>query len=444
MSVKTVRLTIADAHSRHDLVVPADSTVAELLTVGGVDLDKYISTTTSGTAIELDSEVSETPGDGGVIWLFDRTATSVAPAAPTSRVAPRTPLARQRWVTLSLLVCIAVGMIAGAFLAPSPLTILVAAVPLLAGSAALLMQPVRDDNAYVAFFAPLLAAASGAVAISGFGDAGAMMATGMVAGATVACIRHALTSIRRSDTSNATAVIAALWSIFAIVNAAAFIGDVSATAITALQVAVAAPLFHYMRGSALDVDAGELIDTPFVIRDAPGLRARVPAEPSPIDPSSAARQYQLAKQRSDAGTVTASALALLSSLYAVLTVESGTIGAWCVLGGTLGVGCYFLLTSRKQRRGLAQGAALLTGALIVILATAALTASLQIAPLLIAVILIVAGVIVGSMTVPLAADWRSLGWSRTGDIIEAMLLAFSPAALIYGSGIAGEILEAFS
>ena len=82
MAAKTIRLTIADAHSRHDLVVPADSTVAELLTVGGVDLHRYVGTTTSGAAIELDSEVSVTPGDGGVIWLFDRTATANAGAVP--------------------------------------------------------------------------------------------------------------------------------------------------------------------------------------------------------------------------------------------------------------------------------------------------------------------------------------------------------------------------
>ncbi|WP_286299817.1 hypothetical protein [Microbacterium suwonense] len=122
----------------------------------------------------------------------------------------------------------------------------------------------------------------------------------------------------------------------------------------------------------------------------------------------------------------------------------GTVEAWCVQGGILGVGCYLLLTSRKVRDGLSRGAALITGALMTVLAATTVIVTLQFSALLIALALVVAGVIVGCLTVPLAGDWRSLGWSRTGDIIEALLLAFSPAALVYGSGIAGQILEVFA
>ncbi|MFD5213692.1 hypothetical protein [Microbacterium sp. NPDC058345] len=444
MSAKTIRLTVADAHSRHDLVVPADSTVAELLTVGGVDLSRYVSTTTSGAAIELDSEVSVTPGDGGVIWLFDRAAAGTSERTPgAARAVSRAMPARERWTALCLLLAIALGLVACAVIAPSPAVVVISVAVLLAGSIALLAQPVRDENAYVAFFAPLLAAAAGAVALAGFHDAGAMMATGMVSGATVACVRHALARAHDRDAAGATAVIASLWSVFAVLNAAAFIAEVPPAAITALQIACAVPIFHYMRGSALDVDPDDLIDTPYVIRDAQGIRARQPSEPSPIHADRAARQFLLARRRSEAGTVTACGLALLSTLHALLNVGTGTIEAWCVLGGVLGVGCYFLLTSRKLRDGLARGAALTTGALIAVFSTAALVAALQVTPLLVALALVLAGIVIGCLTVPLAGDWRSLAWSRTGDIIEGVLLALSPAALVYGSGIAGQILEVF-
>jgi hypothetical protein len=214
--------------------------------------------------------------------------------------------------------------------------------------------------------------------------------------------------------------------------------------IAAVQVAAAAPLFHYMRGSALEVAADDLIDTPFVIRDAQGIRARPPAEPSPVHAARAAGQYRLARWRSEAGIVMACALALLSSLYAVPAFASGSIEGWCVLGGTLGIGCYFLLTSRKLRDGLSRGAALATGTVLAVLATATLVTTLQFSALLVAVILVLAGTIVGCLTVPLSADWRSLGWSRTGDILEGLTLALGPAALLYGSGVAGQILEVFS
>lgn len=444
MSAKTIRLTVADAHSRHDLVVPADSTVAELLTVGGVDLKRYVGTTTSGAAIELDSEVSVSPGDGGVIWLFDRTATPPSPATSAEATpSARTAAARGRWATLCLLLTIAAGLIACALVDPSPAIIMISALVLLAGSIALLAQPLGDENTYVAFFAPLLAAGAGAVALASFRDAGAMLATGMVAGATAACIRHALARARDRESAGATAVIAVLWSVFAVLNAAGFVAEVPAAAITAVQVACAVPIFHYMRASALDVDPDELIDTPFVIRDAQGIRARPPAEPSPIHADRAARQFLLARRRSEAGTVTACALALLSSLHVLLTAGRGTIEAWCLLGGALGVGCYFLLTSRKLRDGLARGAALVTGAVIAVLASAALIAALHVSPLLVALVLVLAGTLVGCMAIPLGNDWRSLAWSRTGDIIEGILLALAPAALVYGSGIAGQILEVF-
>ncbi|WP_309127396.1 hypothetical protein [Microbacterium sp.] len=444
MSAKTIRLTVADAHSRHDLVVPADSTVAELLTVGGVDLKRYVSTTTSGAAIELDSEVSVTPGDGGVIWLFDRTAESAGGKAPrTKETASRTASGRERWTALCLLLAVGLGLVVCTLFAPTPASILTSVAVLLAGAIGLLAQPVGDENAYVAFFAPLLAAGAGAIAIAGFRDAGAMMATGMVAGATAACIRHALARARDRESAGATAVIASLWSVFAVLNAAAFIADVPAAAITAVQAACAVPIFHYMRGSALDVDPDDLIDTPFVIRDAQGIRARPPAEPSPIHADRAAHRFLLARRRSEAGTVTACALALLSTLYTLLNIGQGTIETWCLLGGSFGIGGYFLLTSRKLRDGLARGAALVTGAVISVLASIAVIAALHVNPLLVALALVLSGILVGCMTVPLARDWRSLAWSRTGDIIEGILLALAPAALVYGSGIAGQILEVF-
>lgn len=445
MAAKTIRLTVADAHSRHDLVVPSDSTVAELLTVGGVDLSRYVGTTTSGAALELDSEVSVTPGDGGVIWLFDRTSTSAASRAPsTSAIASSTAPLRGRWTMLSLLLAVATSMVVGTIVAQSPAIILVSAVVLLAGSVALLAQPVRDENIYVAFFAPFLAAAAGAVAMAGFGDAGAMTAAGLVAGATAACVHHARAHAQHGDSTGATAVIAVLWSVFAVVNAAGFVADISTAAIATVQIACAAPIFHYMRGGALTVAPDDLIDTPFVIRDAWGIRSRPPAAPSPIHAERAAGQVLRARRRSEAGAVTACALALLSTLYVLPALGPGSVETWCVLGGSLGTGCYLLLTSRKVRDGLSRGAALIAGALIAVSSTAALVAALQISPLLIALALVVTGVIVGCMTVPLSRDWRPLGWSRTGDIVEALLLGLSPAALVYGSGIAGQILEVFS
>lgn len=444
MSAKTIRLTVADAHSRHDLVVPADSTVAELLAVGGVDLQRYVGTTTSGAAIELDSEVSVTPGDGGVIWLFDRTATAKSGRTSSAKDASPAARSRQHWTLLTLLLTLALAMVACTVIAPGPVTISVSAAVLLAGALVMLAQPVRGRNTYVAYFSPALAASAGALALASFADAGAMMAAGAVAGATVACARHALTRVQGPASASSTAVIAVIWSVLAVVNTAAFIADVPAAAIAAVQIAGAAPLFHYMRGSALDVAADDLIDTPFVLRDAQGIRSRPPVEPSPVHADRAAGQYRLARWRSEAGIVMACALALLSSLYVLPTSTDGSLGSWCVLGGTLGVGCYFLLTSRKLRDGLSRGAALATGAVMAVLTAATLIVTLQFSALVVAVVLVLAGTIVGCLTVPLSGDWRSLGWSRTGDILEGLLLALSPAALLYGSGIAGQILEVFS
>src|SRR5690606_37786358 len=201
---------------------------------------------------------------------------------------------------------------------------------LLAGALVLLGQPVLERNAYVAFFAPALAAGAGALALSSFGDAGAMIAAGAVAGATVACARHALGRAHGRLEAGSTAVVAVIWSVIAVLNAAAFIADISAAAITAVQIACAAPLFHYMRGAALEVDAHDLIDTPFVIRDAQGIRARPPAEPSPVRAERAAAQYRLARRRSEAGIVMACAVALLSSLYALTAFGGDSVEAWCV------------------------------------------------------------------------------------------------------------------
>ncbi|MFK4762913.1 hypothetical protein ACI3KS_18445 [Microbacterium sp. ZW T5_45] len=128
----------------------------------------------------------------------------------------------------------------------------------------------------------------------------------------------------------------------------------------------------------------------------------------------------------------------------MLTVGGPSVETWCILGGALGVGCYFLLTSRMLRDGIARAATLVTGTVVAVVSAVELIIALQVNALLVALIVIVAGAIVASLTVPLARDWRSLGWSRTGDIVEGLLLALAPAALLYGSGIAGQILEVFS
>lgn len=444
MSAKTIRLTVADANGRHDLVVPSDSTVAELLAVGGVDMGRYIGTTTSGAAIDLDSEVSDTPGDGGVIWLFDRTATADPDGEAAAKKASPVHQPRRDALLLALLLAVTAVLVACAVIAPTPMIVSVAAVLLTLGALTLLAQPVNDDTTYVAFVAPLLAAAAGAVTLSVFRDPGGMMAAGMVAGATAACIRHAQANLRGPLPAATTGVIAVMWSVLAAVNAAAFIAGVPAAAITAVQVACAVPVFHFIRAAALDVDASELIDTPFVIRDAQGLRQTAPREPSPVHADAARRQFLLARRRSEAGIVAACALALLSALYAVPAAIGDSIETWCVLGGALGVGCYFLLTSRMLRDGIARAATLATGTVISVVAAFALIVSLQVSALLVALIVVVAGGITACLTVPLARDWRSLGWSRTGDIVEGLLLALAPAALLYGSGVAGQILEVFS
>jgi len=448
MSAKTIRLTVADANGRNDLVVPADSTVAELLTVGGVDLRRYVSTTTSGAAIDLDSEVSETPGDGGVIWLFDRAATASADSDATAKDALPAGQSRRNTLLLALLLAITAVLVSCAVIAPTAIVVAVATVLLLVGALTLLAQPVRDATIYVAFVAPVLGGAAGAVALSVFRDPGAMMAAGFVTGATIACVRHAQALMRGQLAAATTAVIAVMWSVLAVLNAAAFLANIPALAITAVQVACAVPVFHFIRAAALDVDASELIDTPYVIRDAQGLRQTPPREPSPVGADTARRQFQLARRRSEAGIVTACALALLSALYTVLltvlSTDAPSIETWCVLGGALGVGCYFLLTARMLRDGVARASALVTGTFVAVASAAALIVALQLSLLLVAGIVIAAGAIVASLTVPLARDWRSLGWSRTGDIVEGLFLALAPAALLYGSGIAGQILEVFS
>ncbi|AXL11145.1 hypothetical protein DXT68_02590 [Microbacterium foliorum] len=451
MSAKTIRLTVADANGRNDLVVPADSTVAELLTVGGVDLQRYVGTTTSGAAIDLDSEVSVIPGDGGVIWLFDRAATAQTTGSEASATDVSTAgQPRRNTLLLALLLAITMVLVSCAVIMPSATVVSVATVLLLVGALTLLAQPVRDSTIYVALVAPVLGGAAGAVALSVFHDTGAMMAAGFVTGATLACVRHAQALMRGRLAAATTAVIAVMWSVLAVLNAAAFLAGVPAVAITAVQVACAVPVFHFIRAAALDVDASELIDTPYVIRDAQGLRQTPPREPSPVGADTARRQFQLARRRSEAGIVIACALALLSTIYTVVVTAASidtsgpSVETWCVLGGALGVGCYFLLTARMLRDGVARAAALVTGTVVAVTSAAALVIALQLSALLVAVVVIIAGAIVASLTVPLARDWRSLGWSRTGDIVEGLFLALAPAALLYGSGIAGQILEVFS
>jgi DNA primase len=110
-----------------------------------------------------------------------------------------------------------------------------------------------------------------------------MIAAGLVAGATVACIRHAQAQVQGPIPRATTAVIAVLWSVFAVVDTAAFLWEIPAAAMTAVHIACAVPLFHYMRAAALDI-RGKLDDLslPNFVKPSggKGYHVLVPLKPS--------------------------------------------------------------------------------------------------------------------------------------------------------------------
>lgn len=456
MARTSVHLVLAGAGRRRDLAVPLDVSLRELLEATGIDAGRVGVISSAGDPMDLESRIDEDTPDGTLLWIYDgREASLSAKAANEAQRLRATGRDRPELVAPLSVVALAVALTAAALMSPGGWWTAAAVVALTAAVVATLLHPNAAESDRLALLATGVGFATGAVAMSPTGSAQAVLAGGAVIAATVACVRHGLAIRRRQLVSPVTSLSAVLWSTLAALLVAGFLLDLPHHAVPAIVLAATPLVFRALSPVSVPIEEQDLLDMPFLVREAPSVRGGIPRPPRRVVRAEVDRTITNAGRRRDAGAILLSVFASVSaSALLIVTpsaviagepsatitgLEPDTIGGWCAVGGVAATAVFLGLWSRTASRGITRVAAGLAAIACFVPLLWHVLPLIPLPPFLTAGALLAFGALAVLLILPVQKGYRSLRWSRAGDILESVCVALAPAALLYASGLIDEI-----
>lgn len=436
------RVALIDGASRLDLVVPLRATVDDVLLAAGVEPRSGVRVVgVSGREIPRATAMTALD-DGAVLVLVDPAA-----ATPSSAARPAPARGASR-VTAAWAVLTAVGGILTLLrlvdtdVVPAGVRTPVAAAALVAALLAAAVFAVRVSPG-TPTLAPVLAtvvlAFGGAVAIVPVlpaASAQVAVFAGLLAAAVVAGVIGILGATRTARAQSRTAaivtvVLAGVWGLSLLLH----LDPAAPAAVTLGLVPVAQ---RVLQSSLVDVAPGAFIDYARFQSTRWTVRQSLPDEVRTIEADDADALVERSTARLVIGVVLLVAAGAASASTALPTFA---VADPVVLGGRIALAVTvvlaLLLGSRKSTvpslRWVARG-----GAVVVVVAVlAALVPTIpRESMVLVAAVVLVTGVAAALLVVPVGRGLRSLGWSRTGDVFEALATALSlPAGMLAAGAI---------
>ncbi|WP_309134931.1 hypothetical protein [Cellulomonas sp.] len=436
------RFVVLDGDRRLDLALPPTGTLADALGAAGVALDDPRLTLLVGDrAADAATPVTDVE-DGTLLTVVDPGArpTETRREARVRRLAGRGADTPAWWALLALAALavaldvlapdllgrhgsagaaglLALGALSTAVLAARrtddlPTALRVATPTVLAVAAAVTLVP----DAW--YGATVLDVATAAAAVGVLGVAGVALADARAWRASFGAV------------AGVAAGVAAVWGTTLLLGWPAQ----AAAALTAGAVPVA---LRALPAALLQIDEGYFMDYGRYLRNRWSVRGTVPADPGSVDGEQMREHVRAASAARATATVTLAAVGALALPAAVPLHPAGGL----VVGGTIAlVVCYLLgllLLARTESvpalRWVVRASAVVAAVVGLRTLTATVGADTQ---TLVAGLLAVVGVAAAVVAVPLGRGARSLGLSRTGDVLQGMgtVLAL-PAALLAAGGL---------
>lgn len=441
MAGPTVHLVLASTSGRESLSVPADSTVRELLGATGIDAGRVGVANLAGEPLDLDSSIGVDTPSGTLLWVHDLDFDSV------EREAERR--LRERRVRIApagrpVLAAVAVGGLALAGVVATAAGVvthnLVAALALVAATVVLLVHPRPQRSVPTLILVPVLGAAGGflAVGVTSMG-ARAPLAVAMLIGAAVACIQHGLAARLRLPTRTLTPVVAVFWSVAAMLVAGGFLLGMAPLTAACLILAMVPLVLRGLAAWSLSVPEEDLLDIPYLIREAESVRAITPRAPRTVEWDEVMTKVHTARRRSDIGVLLACAATLLTTPAVLSMSMPRTLAGWCAFGAVCAVTVFLALYARAVWRPMVKIATRVTAALMLPFLAWYTLQVLQLGAVLLAIALLLLGALCVVLVVPLARGWRSVAWSRAGDILGGFCVLVVPTACLLASGLIDEL-----
>src|SRR5690625_1400830 len=259
---------------------------------------------------------------------------------------------------------------------------------------------------------------------------------GLLGGAVAAVLRVAVSRRTQDPTAGVAAVLAGVWTAAAALFAVEFLLGLPPYVAPALVLGATPLLIRAMPGAALDISEEQVLDMPFLARTAMSVRGVLPKSPGRVRPEHVARRIRQAEHRERAGMIAASVLVAATTPAVLAGYEPGGLRGWGTVA-LVGLVVVFLTLAPRSFRRLADKLPPRV-ALFTVLAQLALGAH-QFPDLLTwGIVALVVAVGFAYLAVPIARGYRSVRFSRLGDIVEGLTVGLAlPAALIAAGAVQG-------
>jgi len=259
---------------------------------------------------------------------------------------------------------------------------------------------------------------------------------GLLSGAVAAVLRFAVSRRTQDPTDGVAAVLAGVWTAAAALFAVEFLLGLPPYVAPALVLGATPLLIRAMPGAALDISEEQVLDMPFLARTAMSVRGVLPKSPGRVRPEHVARRIRQAEHRERAGMIAASVLVAATTPAVLAGYEPGGLRGWGTVA-LVGLVVVFLTLAPRSFRRLADKLPPRV-ALFTVLAQLALGAH-QFPDLLTwGIVALVVAVGFAYLAVPIARGYRSVRFSRLGDIVEGLTVGLAlPAALVAAGAVQG-------
>lgn len=433
-----------------DVAIPSGVPLYEVLREVDVDLDDPGLTIvdSAGRQVDLYSTTGDELPDGAVLHVVTRTPVARAAQGGHAAHDPAVsrPVASPWWLGVAgagavvLVAVVALGIVDGSA-ASSASDRLGLAVGVGLAALALAVLPSRPGAfgaTWPTVVATLAGAAAGAVTVDpALAASGRLMAVAALAGATaVAAARWGTARRTRDAAADLAVVLVVVLGVAAAACAATLLLAVPAALAAAVLLGGVPLALRALPTLCVDVPDDQLVDVTHVARTAFAVRTPVREPLGAVNDRMVRRTVRSAEQRRDAGTVILSLTAPLSAPFLLAAAEPGTLTGWAALGACVLVLLVLALSPRTTRGVLVRWAPRVAAvALLLELATLG-TVGAGDRALLGTVVALGLGLGVVALSLPIGRGWRSVGFSRFADVLEALGIALAlPAALVAAGAI---------
>ena len=438
-AVQWRRVTVVDGADRREILVSTASPLSDSLRNEGIDLESRAVVVIAADGSRIDVSRVSTVADGALLTVVEPRPAGQAKPSPRRQALPgEYDFSGATWV-LAGAVAIIVTVVAALAVDPvdagtGSLRFVAAAVFGLIALASIVAtgKPGTGFSGVSLVVPAMLAFSAGFLAIPT--TLAASVHLGIFAGLAAAALTAAGVHVRQAGTiaSGATGLVTVTIAVLAALFAAALVLGLDPSVAAALAAGAAPVALRVLPTFCLDIPEGQLLEYGEFMRNRWTVRGAIPDGSHPVTAAGMRSTMTRARLQLRAGTVLFSLVPALVLPMLLVAPGTGVISDVATIVLVATIVASFLLSPRRANSPLLRWAPRVGAALVALEFTLVRgLADPGVLGLVAAATVLAVALLVAATMVPIARGTRSLGISRTADILETMATALSfPAAFV--------------